>query len=379
MVVSCGMEQSNKATRKEYLNSSKGSVHISVAWTESFDGEGVKNAITMAAEEINASNKIKGRELVINYHNDGGDVTASRLIAQGIVDNPKTLGVVGHYTSYITLPNLPAYEYNNVIMINPASVSSEINSKGYKHIFSNIPNSKALGDAMADYSQSRGYKKVFIYFVRNDYGQSIANGIENSVDDSGKLTIVSRLPYDSDSKRDMHLDIETMKKLHFDLLILIGEAPYASDFVKTARSKGLNQPILNDGGLITKKFLDDAGPAAEGVHLMTPFFHEIDNPKAKKFVTKYVKRNGTVPGVWAAQIYDSIHLLAHAANSAKTLQAPDIAKYLKSMPVYEGVTGDVVFNSEGTAVGKDLGVIIVKDGQFDFSVLLENNDDKEEL
>lgn len=357
--------------RDHYAIEGLEAVEFAVFWTDSIEGEHVRRAIALAENEINSGKKLQGRDLVVRYYDDKGDVTHARVIAQEIIENPRMLAVVGHFSSFMTIPNAPTFEYGNVLLMNPASLSPQINTQGYRKVFTNTPNGKQYGASLAKYADSEGYKRIFVYYINDAYGLSVSNGFENEAM-RRSMSIAFRNSFNPGGFHMIRNDVMNMQKFDYDAILIVGDFNDIKDLIFMIRQASIEKPIINDGGIDMPGFIEALGDYAEGIVFLTPFSSEKPNQNSASFTEKYKKRFGVLPTANAAKIYDSLHLLAHAANQARSMRPDDLAEYLRTMEPWSGITGEVHFDDEGRVLGKNLLVKQVKNGKSTYLKTLEN-------
>jgi len=98
------------------------------------------------------------------------------------------------------------------------------------------------------------------------------------------------------------------------------------------------------------KLLEMAKNYLQGAVFSSGFVPESENPKVVGFVTDYNHNFGEIPGILAANGYDTICLLKtiFAASDPKTRD--NLRQTLLDMPVFDGVTGPFSFDAEGEAL-----------------------------
>ncbi|WP_081694428.1 ABC transporter substrate-binding protein [Planktothrix rubescens] len=97
-------------------------------------------------------------------------------MANALVKNPSVLGVVGHFSSDVSLEAGTVYEKGQLAMISPTSTSVKLSSLG-NYIFRTVPSDQLAGQALANYLTNKsGLQKTAIFFnSSSNYSQSIKN------------------------------------------------------------------------------------------------------------------------------------------------------------------------------------------------------------
>jgi branched-chain amino acid transport system substrate-binding protein len=121
--------------------------------------------------------------------------------------------------------------------------------------------------------------------------------------------------------------------------------------------------LLGGETLQTAKFIELAGPAAEGHLASTPGAALERRPGGKAFADRYRRRFGHETGLYAPYLYDSVMAIATAMQKAGSA---DPAKYLAVLRAnrYPGVTADVAFDAEGNLVDAPLSIFRVTGGRW---------------
>jgi branched-chain amino acid transport system substrate-binding protein len=105
------------------------------------------------------------------------------------------------------------------------------------------------------------------------------------------------------------------------------------------------------------KFLEIAGPAAEGTMVVMPFWP--DNPEANvaSWVGEYKKRANVAPNNTDALMYDTVFILKSciessgvSANDSDLAADREKIRGCLDKVQYKGVTGAIHFNQNGDAV-----------------------------
>ena len=115
---------------------------------------------------------------------------------------------------------------------------------------------------------------------------------------------------------------------------------------KQMKQLGMNIKLMGGETMNSAKFIELAGPAAEGAIASTPGAALESRPGGKAFADKYKARFGQDIGLYAPYFYDGVMAIAAAMKAANST---DPAKYLPALAKinYKGVTADIAFDRAG--------------------------------
>ncbi len=169
-------------------------------------------------------------------------------------------------------------------------------------------------------------------------------------------------PGDTDFKDQL----ERIREMDPEALVLWGNAAEAARIVRQARESGMTLPIFGFDRMSGEDFLDAAGKAAEGIVTVATLNPDRDDPIWKGFRERYQTRYGEDPDTFAAHAYDGMNLLIAAVREAG-LNRARIRDYLFGLKSYRGVSGEALFDTNMSNVAP-LWVGIVQNGHFRYSV-----------
>jgi branched-chain amino acid transport system substrate-binding protein len=354
----CDFDADPVAQRFERLAKSKGEILIGAAG--SWEGAKPKKmweGIQMAEDEINAAGGVLGRRVRVLKEDDGGSLTQGKLVAQRLADNPDVAAVIGHFYSFISVQTAATYEFSGILMISPATTDPKITQQGFTRVFRTNPNNLDIGRVLAEYCSEKGYGKIALCYVNNDYGRSLANAFEARTHELG-LDMLDSVPYSYGTANEFKMIIKKWQNMEIDAILLAGSMPEAANLIVWARKLGLTQPIVAGTGLDSPDLVK-AGAATEGT-VFTSFF-DIDlatGEQANRLVADYKQRFGGRPDTWVVQGYDALHLLADAMNRAGSIVPDKVADTLRSMQGWKGVAGKLSFDSQGNPAGP---IVVIKE------------------
>jgi branched-chain amino acid transport system substrate-binding protein len=326
-----------------------------------------RDGLTMALEEVNASGGVNGRPLRLRYCDDDESVDQATIMAHQIAVDPEVMAVIGHLQSFVTVPVAPIYEMAGLLLISPTATDPTLTARGYQRVFRTTFADQDTGHQLAEYAQGR-FRRMAIYYIRNDYGRGLANAFEERASELG-VVIAARRSYDPGEQvngRSFAPTLREWKSLELDAVFLAGEVPSAAHFVVQARADGLDVPMIGGDAMSSPALISVAGRAAEGL-IVTSFFHP-DEPRAEvqQFKEAFRRRFAAPPDGGAAVGYDNVWLLARAMRQARSVAPDQVARALHAFPPWSGVTGRFQFDANGAPVGRRLVKMVVRSGKFEY-------------
>ncbi len=212
---------------------------------------------------------------------------------------------------------------------------------------------KLIGDSL-------GKKKVTMITLNNDFGQSLASGFREA---AGKYGVQVLNEYDYSIKdRQFGPIVSKVKADNPEAIYASGYFFTAGPLVAQLRAAGINAPVIGQEGYDSEKFIEIAGPAAEGVIITTSLDRDSDAAETRSFIEQFEKKAGFKADMVAASAHTAVKVAAAALAKAGDADPAAIRDAIAATTV-EASTGTISFNKLGE-VRKDVQVQMVKNGQW---------------
>jgi len=130
--------------------------------------------VAQAQNEVNQTGGINGVPLSVAIANDDDNPEIASQVAKALVDDADVLGVVGHYSSGVTLAAADVYKAGKLLAISP--VSTAVKLSGYSpYTFRTVPSDYVAARALANYMLTtlQQQKAAVFYNSQSTYSQSI--------------------------------------------------------------------------------------------------------------------------------------------------------------------------------------------------------------
>lgn len=146
----------------------------------------ILRGVAQAQDEINQSGGIAGKPLKIAIADDGNDPDTAQQLARAFSEDESILGVIGHFSSSVTLATAPIYQDNGLVLISPTSTSVEL-SGASDYLFRTVPSDRYAGNALAKYllQTLNKSKAAIVYTSESSYSKSLQNVFKTETLSSG--------------------------------------------------------------------------------------------------------------------------------------------------------------------------------------------------
>ncbi|HTR58492.1 MAG TPA: branched-chain amino acid ABC transporter substrate-binding protein [Casimicrobiaceae bacterium] len=327
-------------------------------------GKDNQNGAQMAIDELNAQGVTIGGKPVkfqLLAEDDQAEPKQGPLIAQKLAD-AKVAGVVGHFNSGVTIPASRVY---NEAGIPELSVSTNVKytHQGFKTAFRLMADDDKQGTALGEYAvKNLKLKRLAVIDDATAYGQGLADSFETAVKASGGEVV--KREHTNDKAVDFNTLLTSIKATRPDAIFFGGYDAQAGPMAKQMKLLGMNIPLMGGETMNSAKFIELAGPAAEGNIASTPGAALESRPGGKAFAAKYKARYNQDIGLYTPYFYDGVMVIAAAMKAANST---DPAKYLSALAKikYPGVTADFEFDNNGDLTKGLLTIFQVKSGKWE--------------
>lgn len=313
-------------------------------------GEPMRNAVSLAVDEINASGGVKGRQIEVIYEDGKCNGKDAATATQKLINVDKVKIIIGGTCSGETLGAAPIAEAAKVILFSPGSGSPDITNAG-DYIFRNFPSDASSGKKMAELAIERNLKKVALLVETTDYAQALKKVFMKRFTELGG-TVVADEAFTS-AATDMRTQITKIKSANPAAVYLVPQTPARAEIaLRQFGELGLKTQILSNEIINSDIILKDVGPRVEGVLYAEPAFDE-NAPLSKTYLDKHKAKYGTLgqglPSIYLATAYDAVYIL----KELLTQYGEDIGKIkagLYAIKNRQGTAGRLTIDQNGDPV-----------------------------
>ena len=329
------------------------------------DGTSALQAAQLAVKMINDNGGVLGKKLELIHYDDAAKPDQAASIARKLIEQDKVVaGISGSYSG-ATRAAAPVFQEAGIPMISAYAIHPDITKTGDK-IFRVGTLASVEGRVGAELVGNviKG-KKVAILTIDNDFGAALTEGFKSHATDLGlEIVLEEKYPLGETEFRPI---IGKIKEVNPDVVYATAYYNEAANFVSQAKDEGLEATIVGQEGYDSPKFIELAGPAAEGVIITTDLNRDSERPMTKKFLEEYKKAYKEDADMVGASAFDAVQLIAYAIKTAGSTDPDAMVKALMELKDFEDVaTGPFYRYTPEREVVRPIGAQIVKDGAFHF-------------
>jgi branched-chain amino acid transport system substrate-binding protein len=320
-------------------------------------GQNAKEGIELAVEEINSQGDIK---VQVVYEDSKGQAQAAVSAMQKLITVDKVSCIIGDVASSPTLAMAPIANQRKIVILSPAASSPNITAAG-EFVFRIWPSDDFEASVMADYVKQKGYKKVAVLHVNNDYGKAMYEAFAKNVAKAG-ITIAAVETFQQNAT-DVRAQLTKIKAVQPDAIYLISYPKDSIVILGQYRQLGIKAPLLATSAFEDPQILEMQKEAAEGVVFTSPIPPDPKDQVVSTFRSKYRAKFGKEPGLVADYGYDALKLVVEAVRLGGGTDGQNIKRGLERVKDFKGASGLINFDANGDVV-KPSGIKTVRDGQF---------------
>ena len=329
-------------------------------------GKDNENGAQLAVNEINAQGGIKVGDKVVKLalvgEDDAADPKQGPVVAQKLVD-AGVVGVVGHLTSGVTIPANAVYAKAGMAQISPSSTNPDYTLKGEKtpkgsvSTYRMVATDAMQGPAMGRFMLNKGAKTVAILDDSTQYGKGLADQVEKTLKDGGVQIVAHEAS--TAVTTDFKAILTKIKGMNPDYLFWGGMDDTAASLVKQMKELGMTTKLASADGPCTKKFIDLAGDAGEGVVCSQAGMPLSKMAKGAEYNANYEKTfAGQKVQIYSPFAYDAVYALAEAMKISGSTEREAIAAAMPKVN-FSGLTGQVAFDEKGDIKGGAISIFQV--------------------
>ncbi len=344
---------------------------LSVTGPASFLGAPEAKTLEMLVEETNKKGGILGHPVQLIVKDSGASPEKAFSFAKQLIEEEKVFAIIGPSTSGETMKIKSVAEEGKTILMSCAAAEVIVNPVA-RWVFK-TPQKDS--DAVAKiFGQMKKMKitRIGVLSSNTGFGKAGKELVEKLAPAFG-ITILANEVYDK-AASDLTAEVTKIKAGKVQGIVNWSIEPAQSIVIKNARQIGLKVPIFQSHGFGNIKYVETAGPAAEGVmfpagRLLVADVLPKKNPQKAVLVSykkDYEKRFKEDASTFGGHAYDAFIILQKGIEKAKSVDKEAVRTAIEQLHDVVGTGGVFDFSpSDHNGLNIDaFEMLVVKNGKF---------------
>ncbi|HEB96268.1 MAG TPA: ABC transporter substrate-binding protein [Sedimenticola thiotaurini] len=330
---------------------------LAVTGPASFLGDPELKTLQMYVDEINGKGGVDGRQIELVHYDTGGSPKKAVNFVKRLIQKDKVDVIVGGSTSGSTLAVMPLVAKARIPFISLAG-SVKIVVPPQKWTFK-MPHTDAMAAAkIFGDMKKRGITKVALISGSGGFGKSGRAQSLKLAPQYG-IEIVADESYGK-KDTDMTAQLAKIRDSGAQAILNFGFGTGPAIVTKNVRQLGIDLPLYQSHGVASKKFIELAGDAAEGVRLPAAALLVADQlpdsdpqkPVLLAYKNKFEAKYGPV-STFGGHAYDGLFIALEAIDRANSTDKEKVRDEIEKTKGFIG-TGGIYNMSPQDHLGLDL-------------------------
>ena len=339
----------------------------------SFLGDPELKTLRHYTAKINAAGGVNGKDIELIAYDSGANPKKAVTFAKRLIHKDGAVAIIGPSATGETMAIIPIIEKAKIPMMSMAG-SIAIVKPVKKYVFKIVATDRMACQRIMQDLKERKLTNLAMISGGGGFGKSMRKQCLEVSKDFG-ITIVADETYgpkDTDMTAQL-LKIKNTAGVQAVLNPGFGQGP--AIVTKNYAQLKIPHPLYQSHGVASKKFLEIAGKAAEGVRLVSPpviVADKLDDSHPIKKVAldyknEYEKAFDTQVSSFGGHAYDALYAVVNAMKASKSEDPAKIRDEIEKIQGFIGVDGVVNMSSEdhlGLDTKSGMILLEIKDGDW---------------
>ncbi len=344
---------------------------LSVTGPASFLGAPEAKTLEMLVEETNKKGGILGHKVELIVKDSGASPEKAFSFAKQLIEENKVFAIIGPSTSGETMKIKSVAEEGKTILLSCAAAEVIVNPVA-KYVFKTPQKDSDAVAKIFEQMKKMKITRIGVLSSNTGFGKAGKELIEKLAPSYG-ITILANEVYDK-AASDLTAEVTKVKAAKVQGIVNWSIEPAQAIVIKNARQIGLKVPIFQSHGFGNIKYVEAAGPAAEGVmfpagRLLVADVLPKKNPQKPVLVSykkDYEQRFKEEASTFGGHAYDAFIILQKAIEKTKSVDKETVRAAIEKLDNVVGTGGVFDFSpSDHNGLNIDaFEMLVVKKGKF---------------
>jgi len=335
----------------------------------SFLGDPELKTLKLYVEKINASGGVLGQKLELIAYDTGANPKKATTFVKRLISQDKVVAILGGSASGETMAILPFIKKAKIPLVSMAG-SIKIVQPVKKFVFKTPATDRMACEKIFEYLKNKGKLNVALISGNGGFGKSMRGQCKDVAPSYGVKIVADETYGPKDT--DMTPQLTKIKSMsNVDAVVNPGFGQGPAILTKNFKQLGMTQTLVQSHGVASKKFIELAGNASEGVIVASPpvviaGLLKDSNPIKKialSYISEYESKYNTPVSTFGGYAYDALYLVVNAIKTANSSDPEAIRDALESTTSYIGLNGIFKMNKAnhlGLDIDSSMKMLVIK-------------------
>jgi branched-chain amino acid transport system substrate-binding protein len=305
-------------------------------------GTAIRAGLELALADINAKGVLGGEKIALSVEDSAGNKDQAINAARKLIGRDKVVAIIGPTLSNEMFAVGPVTNDRGIPTIGTSTTAIGITDIGPFIFRTSLPERDVIPVTLRK-AMARGVKTIALMYANDDAFSKSGFDVMKAAAEAAGLKIVTIESFGS-KDTDFSAQLTKIKGLAPDAVGISALVEPTSGVLLAARQLGFGKEtqFIGGNGANSPRLGDIAGTAADGLLVGSPWFVAKDDALNTAFVEAFRAKYGKAPDQFAAQAFDTMHILAAAIDRAGAAE-PDKVREALTRTSYTGVMGPFTF------------------------------------
>lgn len=346
---------------------------VSITGPASFLGDPEQKTLELYVKKINESGGVLGKKLELITYDTGANPKKAIGFIKRLINQDKVVAVIGDSSSGATLAVMPFAQKAKIPLISMAG-SIQIIKPVKKFVFKTPATDEVACRKIFQFLKKQNKTNVALISGTGGFGKSMREQCKKVSTELGIKILADETYGPSDTDMSAQLTkIKSIKEVQAVINPGFGQGP--AIVAKNYKQLAIEPILIESHGVASKKFIELAGEASEGIIVASPPVVVAnlldDKDPVKKVALDYIKEYEAeykIPtSTFGGYAYDALFLLVEGIKNANSTEPKKIRDGIEKVQNYAGLNG--IFNMSkddhmGLDIDSGIRMLVVKNGDW---------------
>ncbi|MFO1475120.1 MAG: ABC transporter substrate-binding protein [Verrucomicrobiota bacterium] len=345
---------------------------FAVTGPASFLGAPEAKTVRMLVDQCNARGGILGRPIELVLRDSGGSPEKAVSFARQLIEEEKVLAILGPSTSGETLQIKNLCQENEMILVSCAAADAIVVPLA-SYVFKTPQKDSQAATWIFRTMKAQGITNIAVLTGNDGFGASGKKQLE-AVSQTEGIHILASEVYDKQATDLTDLLTKIKSVPGVQAVVNWSIVPAQSIVARNMKQIGLNVPLYQSHGFGNRKYVEQAGAAAEGILFPAGrllVVEDLPDSNAQKKLLAAYKRDYEAAykedvSTFGGHAYDAFLVVTEGLKSAGSTDRAKVREAIENLHGLVGTAGIYNFSpTDHTGLGLDaFEMLTVRDGKF---------------